>query len=292
MERQGAGRARQAGPAEQHDEAAGRAGGEAQLDAARYGEVLAHLVHYEPADHPEVLARLGIAAGDWTAAQSHWTARLADEMRRGELGQATRFGQAFEQHKGRLAEARPPLESLGPLPPSAGEGAVGGEPAADGSAAAASNVDETVLGVPVVLSEPLPFRHEPAELAQARLAAQAVVLEPSDATGETQEVSAVLASRPVLPFSPVAALPTATAGQGFPDFTVEQYASLRAEICEQPERTDAILDRYGVHGAAELMALEGEWNRRRTAEPATAARLDELVQSYRAWRRQQQGGSQ
>jgi hypothetical protein len=81
---------------------------------------------------------------------------------------------------------------------------------------------------------------------------------------------------PALPFarSQAAAAPT---------FTLEQFASLHAELAARPAAESEILTRHGVAGEAAMAALHQHWERRLQADPSLRARFEELLARYRQW---------
>ncbi|MBL8740266.1 MAG: hypothetical protein JNK04_04200, partial [Myxococcales bacterium] len=99
----------------------------------------------------------------------------------------------------------------------------------------------------------------------------------------------------VAPTAPTAPLPpTASAGEGPAStgpkkFSINVFASLTAEIAENPSDADAIRQRYGISDS-EHRAESGRW----TAEFAQNAELRQrylgIVQRYRGYIQQRKGG--
>ena len=87
---------------------------EPELPLERYAEAAAHLAHFRKANPAEVIDRLGIEAGDFKAAQEHWTRAIGDELERQETTLAQRLGAVFAPTRQRLGDSQPTLESIGP----------------------------------------------------------------------------------------------------------------------------------------------------------------------------------
>jgi hypothetical protein len=86
----------------------------------------------------------------------------------------------------------------------------------------------------------------------------------------------------VLPFA------ASTAGvQSFRPLTVEQYASLRAELAVTPDRPGAILPRYGVYSEAARRALDACWEAYFAAQPAARAAFEADLARFTAWLRRE-----
>ncbi len=87
------------------------------IDFPRYAELTAYLARFPADQGDEVLARLGHDRRSWQSAVTRWTAARDAEIERGGADLALRFGTLLSRARERLARERPPLESLGPLPP-------------------------------------------------------------------------------------------------------------------------------------------------------------------------------
>jgi hypothetical protein len=88
----------------------------------------------------------------------------------------------------------------------------------------------------------------------------------------------------------VAALPFAgnTGGAAlvtFPRLSLEEYASLRAELAVSPKQSDVILPRYHVMNEAAGRALHEHWQIDLAASPEARATFDKLLADYTAWLR-------
>ena len=81
---------------------------------------------------------------------------------------------------------------------------------------------------------------------------------------------------PVLPFPGASSV-------AIPTFTLEQFASLRAELAARPAAEGEILTRYGLAGEAALVALERRWELRLQADPSMRKSFEELWARYRQW---------
>jgi hypothetical protein len=124
-------------------------------------------------------------------------------------------------------------------------------------------LDGTAFMAPIAIDEPLPFRgRAPAPPS----AAAEVAAEAADLAGET---------------SFVPALSDADLGlEAGPALSLERYASLLVDLERAHDPADA-LARYGLSAAA-FESERAAWAPR-LADAATAARLREAMQQYRAW---------
>lgn len=124
----------------------------AALSLERYAEVVAHLLHFKKAPPFEVLARLGVDARTFAAADRAWSRAMGDELSNQETALALRFAEALAPPRRRLEEARPTLESIAPLPPehaAAPAPAAEPEPVAEPEPIAEPPVVEAPVPVPV-----------------------------------------------------------------------------------------------------------------------------------------------
>jgi hypothetical protein len=244
------------------------------LDIVRYAEILAHVRHFPPDKQAEVVARLGVRRRDWDAASAKWQRVRDAERVSGNLEATVCFGRALADARASLAARRPPIESLGPMPGPDGDLEPNTTPAAAGIEAdqgpsvpaGAPGVDPPQVQVPSFLSpsqrtsEALPaFAPAPAPLAftlplgTTRPQVGAMPFLAPGAVGEALDraiahadaVQGPKAARPALgtgtvgigPDSPAPAPPP-----GVPTLTVQQYASLRAELhqCQRSPRSAGI----------------------------------------------------
>ncbi len=224
----------------------------------RWAELLAHHQHFAPGREAEVLARLGVAQASFLAASIAWSAELGRAAGKDpEL--VARFARALTDAKERLARDEPAIESLGPL-----------------ERKLEWQVDATSADTPALTGEALPFGtlHSP-EFAAA-LARGAAALAPAG-VGETGAMPAVLVDmNATLPFgSPAVA--------SDPKLTLEQYASLCAELSIYPQRVASIRSRYGFRGGDDQLDEDNAWSTRLAADPASAREWQRLVRHYHAW---------
>ena len=75
-----------------------------------------------------------------------------------------------------------------------------------------------------------------------------------------------------------------------PVLTVEQYASLTAELTVSPERSAEIRARYQIGADDAFQALARSFTARFSADPDLYARFGALSAQYRAWLSQKKGG--
>jgi hypothetical protein len=95
-----------------------------------------------------------------------------------------------------------------------------------------------------------------------------------------------LAPPPLAPPPPAHLAPPGWRAAGavpFPDLTLEQYASFRAELEIEPERTAGILCAYRVPDEAAGHALVAHWDQRFAAQPGVYATYAGLVARFSVW---------
>jgi hypothetical protein len=90
------------------------------------------------------------------------------------------------------------------------------------------------------------------------------------------------ATPPREPIKPPSAPPPAAATAPR-ELTLEQYASLSAELSISPERVGAILAKYGVPGVDGRRALDRAWEARFSTNPELQQRWQALQAQYRRW---------
>jgi hypothetical protein len=73
----------------------------------------------------------------------------------------------------------------------------------------------------------------------------------------------------------------------FPRLSLQQYASLCAELAVVPSQSDEILRRYHVMGEAAHWALSEHWQAKLAASPEARATFEKDLASYTAWLRAQ-----
>jgi hypothetical protein len=280
-------------------------------DITRYAEILAHVRHYPPDRHAEVIARLGVRRRDWDAASAKWRQVRDAERFSGQLDATVRFGRVLADTRAALAARKPPIELLGPLP--GPDGDLAAQPVAPQAAAppplpAAPAPEAPAVQVPSFLApspqapEPLPLPvSPPPALAFTMPLGAALPIGPSTpfiaSAGSSSEAfdravahaeavqGPAAAARPAMSTGTVALGPEATAPApppGVADLTLQQYASLRVELHQHPEQAAAILGRYGV-AATTRPALEAHWRSRFDADPGLKNAFAGAYASYVAW---------
>jgi len=86
--------------------------------------------------------------------------------------------------------------------------------------------------------------------------------------------------------------PGSTVGKAvvpIPPLSLEQYASLEADLSMQPERSAEILRQYNVVNKAARRALDEHWEAQLVASPEMLAQYNQALVSHAAWVRSQQG---
>jgi hypothetical protein len=69
----------------------------------------------------------------------------------------------------------------------------------------------------------------------------------------------------------------------FPALTVEEYASLRAELTVTGKPPEEILTRYNVRSEASRQALDAHWRKLLAADAGIRARFEPLLKEYKQW---------
>ena len=124
-----------------------------------------------------------------------------------------------------------------------------------------SDVDATGFMAPIAVDDPLPFR---GQAAAPRPAADEIAAEAAALAGATAFVPA---------------LSDAHIGPA-PSLTLARYASLLVDLERTPHRA-TVLARYGLDPTA-FQTEQSLWAAR-LSDPATASRLRDAMQQYRAW---------
>lgn len=150
-----------------------------------------------------------------------------------------------------------------------------------------AGVDETALFEGLVMSEVLPFDDQPTDQVQARIGTS-----PKSATvvtsGFTGEMPAILVDvNTTLPFVDMSQIDFGDDGgrrdeQLRARLTLEQFASLWAELAVRPQVRAEVLKRYGVNEQA-LPEIQRAWQSQFQHSPEDRARFEHLVAQYRAW---------
>lgn len=141
-------------------------------------------------------------------------------------------------------------------------------------------IDETAMGVLPIADEPLPFKAGSREATRAKLA-QNVADSTHTGGGQTAFVPAILSDgNETLPFLDVSALKL---DEDIRErFTLEQYASLCAELAVFPDRRAHTLERYGI-GEEAYARLAKAWKGDLNDSPQDKQKFDSLVAHYRNW---------
>jgi hypothetical protein len=201
----------------------------------------------------------------WAAGESKWIDALSRDADTEEKKLVRMFGARFVESSEALARDQPALDSLSQLPPSP-------TPPAD-----LRDVDATAFLDVVIFDEPLPFTDEPSpEFVQAL--GRGVEASIDDA-GMTGFITGLNFDDDPLPFgdNKKAELTEQLESR----LTLEQYASLCAELTCRPHDRRATLERYGIGEHVE--ALNEVWATRFERAPADKLRWEQLTAQYRAW---------
>jgi hypothetical protein len=232
--------------------------------AAAYAAVEAHLLHFTPILREEVLHRLGVPSISWHEASTRFAALVHAEAAAGAGAPLCRaYADAFCEVARRLARERPDIRALSPLQP----------PWPERDDADTTSDAVLVIGEPV-----LPFQRGSAADALARLPPAAAYAAP-DSGGATIEMMAVPAA--ALPFRASPSL----LGEPAVLLTVEQYASLCAELTIAPAQIVSTLRAYGVHDERALERMNAAYARRFCNHPDERARWSDLYGRYVEWLR-------
>jgi hypothetical protein len=278
-----------------------------EVDLLKAAEIAAWLAHFPDNNRSEVVARLGLRWAEWQAIAARLASERDAEIAAGKVEASSRFARAFAAAETRLATGQVSLESIGPLshsfrlektddddPPFLPEqpapevearqlipgastlGAPPYRPAhAEPMTGAPRYLAETSMASSAPRSMPLPFREGPPSsradaLDRARAHADAVQGPPR---------SAPLAGGTAL--APEAATQVSIPA-GVPHLTLEQYTSLRVELQLLPDRTGAILRRYGV-GSEAQSPLFAFWKARLAGDPTLRMAFSQRYAQYVQW---------
>jgi hypothetical protein len=129
------------------------------------------------------------------------------------------------------------------------------------------------------VEEALPFGDDSRSDPRAELAKN--VAHGTKLGGMTGEVPAILSDgNETLPFLDVSQL---NIDDDIRDtLTIEQYASLCAELTSNPTRRQHTFERYGIDEES-LAKLREAWDQHFTTSPKDKQRFDELFMRYRTW---------
>jgi len=215
------------------------------LPIARYGEVMAHVIHFRRAPRGAVLAALGVEPDDWEVSDATWRKALVDEAIEDERPVTAAFRDAMTPVLAQLKAERPALDTVARLPPEA--------PSAVGP------VEGAPANEPAPASEASPL---PVEATPTYLIANARNIPSLDVVATDGEPP-----RPVTPEASSGAVAPPAAGAP-PPLTLQQYGSLCAEVAVFPDRTEAIFHKYGLGDLRDRRAADVSWQERLRRNPA------------------------
>ncbi|WP_437708772.1 hypothetical protein WMF45_31470 [Sorangium sp. So ce448] len=165
------------------------------LTVERYAEMRAQMEAGRLRD--EVLARAGLTADEWTAAQREWLERMGAELERGCFELTNRYTQAFLDHLRVFVAASPPVSApSGRAPAAPLPAAPAPRPAAPAPRPAAPAPRPAAPAAPAALAAPA------ARAAPAALAAPA-------GTAPLPDMPALVAALPFVPNAPPGRAPAA-----------------------------------------------------------------------------------
>ncbi|MFP6683334.1 MAG: hypothetical protein VB934_01415 [Polyangiaceae bacterium] len=145
----------------------------------------------------------------------------------------------------------------------------------DGYETAALDIAKVMGGAPLPFQDGAPAR-PPAASTPADEAP------PSIDPFETEAIDMTKIDLDVMPFSqprPAAGAAT-SAGAPAPELTLEQYASMCAELQSDPSQAAAVDTRYGATDEAASHALQTSWQAKLSADASERARFDGLLAQY------------
>jgi hypothetical protein len=216
-----------------------------------YAQLLARLACRRGATVDEVLAELGIAAGDLGRDEPTLRAQLREAATPRSAGTAMRLAAVLADELQKL----PPLGPPAPPPPPPGPPM------------------PVLQRPPLWLAATVPASTGPrATAVMAAASTLASAQGPADAAaslGATVALGAEIAPPPVPP--------------GVVDLTPRQYASLRAELQLRPAQYAAVLERYRVSPAGGREALDAYWRARFEADPLLRMEFARAYAEYIAW---------
>jgi hypothetical protein len=251
----------------------------------KYAETKALLRHFGGARHGAVLAAVHIGEGEWREAEAHWRAAIDGELGRGVSAGAEAFDDVFQRARTSLAARPPELEALvrlgfgfaeappaSPLPAPPPPAALAEPPRV--AYAPSRSLDSTLPAMPALkVDDAVPFA--------GRRAPPPSVLEelPPVSPGDLDRTDP-LGARVLIEDVPF---------QAAPELTLEQFASLEAELRTAPESGEQVFARYGLADAAERSAALATWGARLAQDPELQRRAEALVTHYLEWLQQQSG---
>ena len=225
------------------------------LTLERYAEIKAYLCHYSPERSGQVLAQMGLTPTQWNAAATDWDQTIEEDIARGQYSLVFSFAAKFTETQERLRaeqpELLPPREQPLPAAPAGAPPAsspvalqsyeITAYPAEPSRVEWAPHVpaDVTADGLSAPSGDTLPFGLKPSPAFVAQMSAPGAfrALWESWSTGDTDVGAALEGDSTTLPFR---------RGDSPLTWTLEQFASICAELSVSPEKKEEILRRYRV----------------------------------------------
>jgi hypothetical protein len=262
-------------------------------DIWAFGELCA-LWDHPFSDREQVLRSAGLSAAEWARVREEWRERLgAGDDRAAELGRV--FGEAYASR----FEAGPEAAAAEEKAEEKKEQEKAARAAEEAERErAARQAERDALEEASTMDSHLPgglsAAPSPADVAPVT---EPVRARPITASGTTPV-------KDVLPFnsqapSGIAAAPSPAAGRSrpsgdtaeivvaampqVPELTLDQYASLCAEISVSPQRADAIFQRYGLGSQRDRPAVDRAWRERLRRDPAQYREWQDLYIRYQEY---------
>lgn len=244
---------------------------EVPLDFDAWADLSAKLLQRDRDSRLDILEEREIGTDTWTACEKHWTLYLAAELSAGRMDQARAYGlKCAAELERRSAEAA----AAPATPPTA--------------AGAPEHLSETAKATEMPLpgggGKVLPFQSTPSAEFLASLAAPRSPRPHDPTAGLTEPLGTLLLSdlKNTLPFGKrkAQAAPDAVS---WPRLTLQQYASLCAELSVAAQDETEILRRYHITGVAARKAVDREWQDRLATHADTQAEWQRLYSEFRDW---------
>lgn len=271
-----------------------------RLGLTKYAETRAVLRHCASEGPARVLGALNISDREWLDADRHWRERIEADLASGASALAEEFDAAFQVTREQLQTVSASVDDLRDL--QLGFDELDAAPSASASPPASTDA---------VVTPPANVGYPPEPVSVPRVKVGSVTVGNAG--------SRDFASVPVLPFAGATATPPSSAVEDFPpvspgdvnqtealgmvidfgdalpfpaddapsagpiELTLEQYASLSAELAAYPDRQDDTFCRYGLASPDSRAALEASWSARLRESPEMNERWLGLVRHYREW---------
>lgn len=293
----------------------------ASLHIARYAEILAHIAFFGSERTAEVVGRFGYSLEAWRDLDRAWTNGIVNDTSTDEPAKILAFSATFHQHRARLAEERPALESLidksapqkksvdKPLPtrapagvpsfmladavqsrPQEGLSPWAGRAAAPIERAYSPPTSNVAPHPPAASAEPLPFaKGVSAEAALQSAVEHALKVQGSAPTAPATDLGATNAlddndiSAIARRVVPFGASPPQAEVRPArdPELTLERHAELYVELELYPQQKTLILQRYGLT-ASQHARIDAGWDAQLTLNPRLAAAWQQAASNHRA----------